>query len=258
MSAPVTLIRLRPDVNALAKEAARAGFTPNGGDLGYALHAGLTALFGPELAPKPFALKDGAVLGYSPALPEEIQAAASLPLAGGTGLAAALQPHTLETRAMPTLWRAGQALDIEVRLRPVVRTRLGRGRERGGRERDLFFTAYPDPPDPAAPGAARKTLSKREAAYGDWLAAALRRDGAAVLHASRMTAYARTKVLTRPETGQGRTHAAPEGPDATFLARIEIGAPEAFAKLLARGIGRHRAFGFGMLLLAPPGRLLKG
>jgi len=28
--------------------------------------------------------------------------------------------------------------------------------------------------------------------------------------------------------------------------------PTGFAALLARGVGRHRAFGFGMLLLRPP------
>ena len=30
--------------------------------------------------------------------------------------------------------------------------------------------------------------------------------------------------------------------------------PAAFAQLLTRGIGRHRAYGFGMLLLRPPGK----
>jgi CRISPR system Cascade subunit CasE len=39
------------------------------------------------------------------------------------------------------------------------------------------------------------------------------------------------------------------GPDATFTGLLAVGNPEAFAGLLARGIGRHRAFGFGMLLL---------
>jgi len=29
--------------------------------------------------------------------------------------------------------------------------------------------------------------------------------------------------------------------------------PQAFAALLARGLGRHRSFGYGCLLLAPPG-----
>jgi CRISPR system Cascade subunit CasE len=32
---------------------------------------------------------------------------------------------------------------------------------------------------------------------------------------------------------------------------LEVTGGEAFARLLARGVGRHRAFGFGMLLLKP-------
>ena len=30
--------------------------------------------------------------------------------------------------------------------------------------------------------------------------------------------------------------------------------PDAFAALLARGVGRHRAYGYGMILLRPPNR----
>lgn len=40
-----------------------------------------------------------------------------------------------------------------------------------------------------------------------------------------------------------------------MYARIRIKDPASFDALLRRGIGRHRAFGFGMMLLSPPGRL---
>ena len=35
---------------------------------------------------------------------------------------------------------------------------------------------------------------------------------------------------------------------------LTIGDPDAFAAILSRGVGRHAAFGYGMLLLSPPGR----
>jgi CRISPR system Cascade subunit CasE len=35
---------------------------------------------------------------------------------------------------------------------------------------------------------------------------------------------------------------------------LEVRNSEAFANLLARGVGRHVAFGFGMLLMRPLGR----
>jgi CRISPR system Cascade subunit CasE len=39
--------------------------------------------------------------------------------------------------------------------------------------------------------------------------------------------------------------------DVTFEGELQVADAAAFAALLARGVGRHRAFGFGMLLLRP-------
>jgi CRISPR system Cascade subunit CasE len=43
-------------------------------------------------------------------------------------------------------------------------------------------------------------------------------------------------------------------PDAVFTGTLVVARPAEFMGLLARGIGRHRAFGYGMLLLRPPRR----
>jgi CRISPR system Cascade subunit CasE len=42
-----------------------------------------------------------------------------------------------------------------------------------------------------------------------------------------------------------------EGPDATFSGLLVVKEPDNFVKLLAHGVGRHGAFGYGMLLLRP-------
>ena len=42
-----------------------------------------------------------------------------------------------------------------------------------------------------------------------------------------------------------------EGPDAVMRGILTITDAEAFFNLLTRGVGRHRAFGYGMLLLRP-------
>jgi CRISPR system Cascade subunit CasE len=52
------------------------------------------------------------------------------------------------------------------------------------------------------------------------------------------------------ETGKRRVHTI-TGPDAVFKGEIQVTDGEAFARLVTRGVGRHRAFGFGMLLLKP-------
>ena len=42
-----------------------------------------------------------------------------------------------------------------------------------------------------------------------------------------------------------------EGPDAVMRGILTVTDPDAFAETLAHGIGRHRAYGYGMLLLRP-------
>jgi len=41
------------------------------------------------------------------------------------------------------------------------------------------------------------------------------------------------------------------GPDVVLAGQLRVTDPQAFAQLLAKGVGRHRAFGFGLLLLRP-------
>ena len=43
------------------------------------------------------------------------------------------------------------------------------------------------------------------------------------------------------------------GRTAVLHGEIEVNDPKAFNKLIARGIGRHKAYGYGMLLLRPAG-----
>ena len=42
-----------------------------------------------------------------------------------------------------------------------------------------------------------------------------------------------------------------EGPDAVMRGNITVTDSDAFTRLLSHGIGRHRAYGYGMLLLRP-------
>jgi CRISPR system Cascade subunit CasE len=99
----------------------------------------------------------------------------------------------------------------------------------------------------------------REDAYGKWLARELARGSAAQLDVARLVTFRRTRVLRRPtRPGEGRHRVESEGPDAILRGRLRIENGASFAELLGRGLGRHRAFGFGMLLLMPPGRLVNG
>ena len=101
---------------------------------------------------------------------------------------------------------------------------------------------------------------KRETVYAQWLREhlAVREgtppqpwQGAVELLDVQLSAFARSKSVRRTQASadQGRKGHASDGPDATLKGRLRITDPTAFAHLVARGVGRHRAFGFGMLLL---------
>ena len=86
----------------------------------------------------------------------------------------------------------------------------------------------------------------RQAVYLDWLSEQL--GSAAELNPadSRLVRFCRTRVL--------RGNQGLEGPDATIHGTLNVSEPAQFMQLLLRGIGRHRAYGYGMLLLRPPGK----
>lgn len=237
------LLRLQPDPAALAPWATRHGLLSSDGDFGYALHALLCAAFG-ELAPKPFHYLGGrkGLLAYTSADLDSLRLNAAL---AAPDVARALGLDDLAARSFPTGWQTGQRLGFEVRVRPVVRSN-------DGRERDAFLHAV----NPAVDGeydAKNGSLAQRSAVYTDWLSKQLAVDGAAEIIETQMESFKLTRVLRKDGSGENgkRKTTGVVGPDVVFKGQLLVGNPEAFRCLLARGVGRHRAFGFGMLLLRP-------
>jgi CRISPR system Cascade subunit CasE len=248
---PLLMLRLLPDLAALTQWAAATGQRALREDPGYALHAALRATLG-ELAPKPFALleRPGSqqLIGYTtasePALREAL-AAADLtdPLAAqALGLH---HPTQVVIKPMPATWTTGQRLSFETRVAPVVRSRTAQG----GR--------YPEIDAAFHPALAGDDLGNREVAHGRWLARELTRDGAAQLLSHHAVAFSLSAIAPRtfaadPKQARRQTHGGLL-PDLTVRGQLQVQDPQAFAALLARGLGRHRSFGYGCLLLAPPG-----
>jgi CRISPR system Cascade subunit CasE len=235
------MLQMQPNVAAAMRWAGAQGLLAGkADDLGYVWHALLAAAFGP-LAPKPFALvehrhRPPALLGYGghdAAALREQAALFALPDA-----AASLGVDGLASKAMPERFREGQRLGFSIRVRPVVRT--DRGNDRSAvRERDAYLHAIDGRPAEAWPN--------RGTVYQEWLAAHLLRGGV-TLEVLSLEAVRRADVLRR---GRDRELRSSNGPDVTGLGVLQVNDPTLFAALLARGVGRHRAFGFGMLLLRP-------
>ncbi|MEH3048594.1 type I-E CRISPR-associated protein Cas6/Cse3/CasE [Sphingomonas adhaesiva] len=250
------LVRLGVDPLALARFAVERRIDDD--DDGYALHCALVERFG-DAAPRPFRYlpdhrRGPHVLGYAGDW-AAMQDAAALPIADDRldGLF-----DTPEAQPMPAAWRIGARYAFEVRARPVVRfgkqVRAAReGRTAAWQHRAGEMDAYVAACERAVRATDGTGDVTREAVYADWLRTRLA--GAATIDevALRLFRRVRARRSTHRAAGGARTRAV-EGPDAVLAGTLTIADADAFAAQLARGIGRHAAFGYGMLLLSPPGR----
>ena len=240
------MIRADIDLRSFYRWAGSRGMiSRNTFDSGFAMHCLLTESFGRDLAPKPFRViiprnrnhAPGTFYAYSTSPAEELRDTAqtfACPLQSKI-----LPPSSIDGKTMPDTWRTGQRLGFEVLIRPVVR--CARGSEMAGKERDAFQVEA----ECHAKGEMPRT---RENVYADWLSSRLTQRGAR-LEEARLRSFQRVRVVRKL-----RKHA-PEGPDAVMQGTLEVTDPAEFAKLVADGVGRHRAYGYGMLLLRPPSRL---
>jgi CRISPR system Cascade subunit CasE len=226
------LLRIPVDAPRLLRFAAAHGMTQEDETLGYTLHAWLTALFGAH-APKPFRYFEHRqeLLAYAnddaATLIAHAQAFAT-PQAW-----AALDADGVASKPMPTAWRVGQRLRLEVLACPVSR--------QGKEEKDLYLRAL-------------DRMGDNAPARGEVYQAWFERQWASAVQLAKVELLgmrARVPLIRRARNGTNRLRIV-ERPEALFAADAVITDPERFPILLARGIGRHRAFGYGMVFLAPP------
>jgi CRISPR system Cascade subunit CasE len=246
------MVRLALDAAGLARAGRAAALPPRQDDLGVLVHAALAGLFG-EGAVQPFRVLDETarqvpVLGYTSRGDEELRSHAAA--FADPALYAACAWEGLASKPLPEL-AAGRRLGFELRACPVVR--LAGGREVSDKEGKL---------QPYRAGvevdawAHRRFLAReteavldREAAYADWLRA--RMGEAATIETVRLHGFRRLRLVRRGHSSPRQTRVL-ERPEALLMGNLEVRDATAFHQLLARGLGRHRAFGFGMLLLRPP------
>lgn len=235
---PLQMMRADIDVRAFQRWAGTRRLQ----DLDYAMHCLLTESFG-DLAPKPFRVilprggSKGVLYGYGTGNADALREAAGIcadPLQ-----CRVIPVSSLDTKEMPVEWRTDKQLGFETRVRPVVR-RTRNADCRPGKEWDAFQLEAIRYPKCAMP-------RSREEVYADWLSDQFERRGGARLD------LRKTKLASFQRTRAVRKRHAPssEGPDAVMRGVLTITDSDAFSDLLAHGIGRHRAYGYGMLLLRP-------
>lgn len=237
----IYLTEMRLNTAALVNFARDRGLLhPTGDeDLGYAVHAWLLEAFGPH-APRPWRLlMDGRrptrVLGYSSEGAGTIWRIMEEFSNPGVLAVCPEGEKSVQSKKMPS-WASGRHLGFEVLCCPVGRA------SRSGVERDIFLMKPRE-----GDGQSRETV------YATWVRNQIDKLGGATVDSVNIRGFRLVRLLRRPEVGeQSRRPAVLVRPSVLAQGHLTVTDPVGFGQILVRGIGRHRAFGFGMLLLRPP------
>ena len=226
-------------------------------DDGLALHVLLSGVFGkgvlqPFRVFRPSRAEEATLYAYS-----DLEAAAlreMAEVAAPPDCLEVLDVASLRAKPMPARFPARQRLGFDIRVRPVRRLARGLPDPQSakviskGSEIDAFrfelLRRAPDGWKERDVGPA--TGVSRGEVYAGWLAERLTGAARVDLGSCRLASFRRNRVIR----GDGR---GPEGPDSVLHGECVVEDPGAFAATLAKGVGRHRAYGYGMLIVRPPG-----
>lgn len=227
------LMQAKLDLVKMARWSAEQRFN----DVDRSLHCLVYGTFGKENTPKPFIMQpdrahgteDGLVLAYTPLDEEELRALARRNQT--LAMESVISPESIRTAETPREWKPGTKIRFSTRVRPTMRKKW----EETGKstERDIYIE--------------RGEGTTRAQLYCDWTAGMMEKQGGAhpVEDSLAMTQFRIRKVRRQ----RNSMHSG--GPDVTIRGTLEVRDPEGFRELLSRGIGRHRAYGYGMVLLKP-------
>ena len=212
-------------------------------DLGYGVHAWLAACFG-NLAPQPFRLfmatrdnRPPKVLGYTPH-PHSVLTEHAKSFADPFIFSVCDFEHHMDSRQLPNRWNSDSRLGFEVLTCPVGR------KADSGIEKDVYLLRADNLDSDAG-------LS-RELVYREWLESQLGEAcGLEKIELKGFRLVRQIRASRSPKDASPRQLVRLTRPQALIRGILTVRNEENFHQLLARGIGRHRAFGYGMLLLRP-------
>ena len=252
----IHLIHAPLDMRGFSRWAGHRGLIRHGSfDAGYAFHILLSAMFGKGVL-QPFRLfaserrASAALYGYADV--DEAKLRHTADAVAPPDCLDVLDPEKMRSKRMPSDFERGRRLGFDLRIRPVRRLRrdladaqLGRSLSKGA-EVDAFRleairrfpSGWADPDVTAA-----KAGVTRQSVYTEWLSE--RFGDAVVVEQCRLVAVDRTRAVRGSNGG-------PEGPTAILHGTLAVSDQETFSGVLRNGVGRHRAYGYGMLLLRPP------
>lgn len=230
---------------------------PSEVDTGYIVHAALAALFDKQ-APRPFYIEPErktsqgeiagiTVLGYFDSQKDILSESLR---ERNTFAQEILRWDMSASKRMPTQFDVGTRLRVDVRMCPVVRTTTFRNnRTDKSEELDAFLATYNYQSKNSIDPEENKKLEPidRFTVYQSWALERLSRNGMDIESLS-INGFQLTQVSRR---NKERAFRSAQRPAIEVSATVSVNNPESFAAAIRLGIGRHKAFGFGMLRLSP-------
>lgn len=236
------MIQARVTLPALYRWAGRRDLMSATFDEGFALHCLLNSSFG-EGTLRPFRLmyprgaSDATLYAYSDFGQQQLDERAD----NFAEPEFRTVVHDIQSKAMPDRFAQGRQLGFDLKVRPVRRRTVEGSTKQ--RERDAYLCALD-----VHERADVATSVSREQVYMDWLAERLQANGALLDRESTgLKSFQRTQVIRQRQQRKGI-----EGPEVIVQGQLTVSDSEQFQHVLARGVGRHCGYGYGMLLLRPP------
>jgi CRISPR system Cascade subunit CasE len=215
-------------------------------DYGYLVHCALTGLF-KDHAPHTFVIEKHSgenisILAYSSMPFDELMHFAQL--AADPAFYNVVRWEQSSSKPMPTHFKCHTMLTFNVRVCPIIRNK--------GNEIDVFLAECKKQNEKSS-GLPTESIS-RENSYKRWLENQFVALGGVELHSSNLESFQLNKMYRRTQKTQDVVDRKGESrlrPEASMSGSLEIVDSHLFSQLLRRGIGRHRSFGLGMLLVKP-------
>ena len=236
------LIQARVDLNALQRWSALRFNTKSVYDEGHSLHHLLSQSLESQTL-QPFRLlytqgsQYGTLLGYSKH--DHVKINGDLALQAAPDVLAMLTD--INSKKMPESIAEGKRVGFDIKVRPVKRRR---NENNTIVEKDAFLLHIN--------AVGKQVKVSRNEVYTDWLSEKMQACGAQLdRDATTIKAYRRTRVVR--SSGQHSDKKPPmiEGPEVVFHGDLTVSDPYKFLNALATGLGRHKAYGFGMLVVRP-------
>lgn len=232
------LVELEIDLMALHAFLHREGLSGEDANLSYGVHAWMKSAFG-EFGPQPWRLfvdksRPSRILGYSSHDAGRLRRK-MVEYADPFVLRVCPNPEVMMASKIMPAWQLGRTMGFQTLFCPVGR------KARSGIEKDLFLIRADHHEDGL----------EREEIYAQWVKKRFAAFSTTVedirLSGFRLVRQMR-QTQTRSERRRRRTITRPQ---ALMDGILTVGDPDEFTRLLSRGLGRHRAFGYGMILLRP-------